>query len=284
MSTNAFAWPDDARIAVVLTILLENWTDRSAPPYSPMTTSLKPGTYDRAGVTWSHYGGRAGGWRLLNILDRHKLPATFCTNSRTMELYPRLGQAIVKSGHEIAAHGTTQDKVLAYMTPAEERETIQRSLRVIEEKTGTKPVGWLSPVLAATDATAEHVAEAGLLWYGDYNDIDLPCRVKTPKGTFVALPHTDFADHRVLRQAPRAWLDVFRDTFDYLYRNEPTAYLNLTLHGNFGGRPLIAAMFDKILEYMKGFPGVWFVRHDELARFVMEKQIDEWTYEERFFR
>ena len=86
-----------------------------------------------------------------------------------------------------------------------------------------------------------------------------------------------------LRQAPRAWLDVFTDTFDYLYQNEPTSYLNVTLHGNFGGRPLIAAMVDKVLTYMKSFPGVWFVRHDELARFVMENQIDEWTYEQRFF-
>jgi peptidoglycan/xylan/chitin deacetylase (PgdA/CDA1 family) len=283
MSETGFAWPNDARIAVVLTVLLENWSERNAPPFSPMTTALRPGTYDRAGVTWSHYAGRAGGWRLLRILDRHGLPATFLTNARTMELYPRLGEAILKSGHEVAAHGTTQDAILAYMTPAEERETIRRALDSIEKQLGKRPTGWLSPVLASTDYTAELIAEAGLLWYGDYNDIDLPCRVKTAKGTFVALPHTDFADHRVLRQAPRAWLDVFKDTFDYLYRNEPASYLNLTLHGNFGGRPLIAAMFDEVLTYMKAFPGVWFVRHDELARFVMEHQIDEWTYEQRFF-
>ena len=56
----------------------------------------------------------------------------------------------------------------------------------------------------------------------------------------MALPHSDFADHRVLRGNPRDWYDVYRDTFDYLYYNEPTSYLNITVHCHFGGRPLIA--------------------------------------------
>ena len=55
--TSDFAWPHGKRIAVLVTVLLENWSDRAAPSYSPMTTPLKPGTYDRAGVTWSQYGG-----------------------------------------------------------------------------------------------------------------------------------------------------------------------------------------------------------------------------------
>ena len=69
----------------------------------------------------------------------------------------------------------------------------------------------------------------------------------------------------VLRGNPRDWYDVYRDTFDYLHRNEPTSYLNLTVHCHFGGRPLMAAMVDKILKYIRGFPDVWIVRHDELA-------------------
>ena len=65
-----FAWPNGNRIAVMVTLLFENWTDGQAPNYSPMTTSLKPGTYDRAGVTWQQYGGNAGIWRLMRILEQ----------------------------------------------------------------------------------------------------------------------------------------------------------------------------------------------------------------------
>ena len=92
--------------------------------------------------------------------------------------------------------------------------------------------------------------------------------MKTGKGTIVALPHTDFADHRVLRANPRDWFEVYKDTFDYLYANEPMAFLNVTVHCHFGGRPLMAAQIDRILKYIRGFAGVWLVRHDELAAWV----------------
>jgi len=283
MPEPAFAWPDGHRIAVVISLLFENWSERNAPPYSPMTTPLKPGTYDRAGVTWSQYGGKNGVWRLLRILERHGIKASVIANARSIELYPRAVAEIMRVGHEIAAHGYTQDGLLVYMSPEDELATIRRCVKVFEERIGARPTGWLSPVLASTDRTAELIAAEGFLWYGDYNDIDLPCRVTTKNGAFVALPHTDFADNRVLRQSPRSWYDVQKDTFDYLYRNEPGAYLNVTLHCNFGGRPLIAAMFDKVLGYIRGFPGVWIVRHDELARWVLAAGIDEVSYADRFF-
>ena len=104
--------------------------------------------------------------------------------------------------------------------------------------------------------------------YGDYHHIDLPFCVDTQKGMLVVLPHSDFADHRVLRGNPRDWYDVYRDTFDYLQANEPLSYLDITLHCHFGGRPLMAAQFDRILRYIHGFPDAWLVRHGELAQWI----------------
>jgi peptidoglycan/xylan/chitin deacetylase (PgdA/CDA1 family) len=278
-----FAWPNDARLAVVVTCLWENWSDGKGPPFSVQTTALRPGTPDRAAAMWGTYGGRAGVWRLLKILDENEVPSTFVANARSMELNPAAVKQILKSGHEIAAHSYTQDTILAYLTAEEEQAVIDRCIRIFEDMTGARPKGWVSPVVSPTAETEGFLTERGFLWYGDYNNLDLPCRVRNLKGTIVALPHTDFADHRVLRGNPRDWFDVYRDTFDYLYRNEPTSYLNLTVHCHFGGRPLVAAMVDKALRYMRGFPGVWFVRHDELAQFVLDHEIDEWTNEERFF-
>lgn len=278
-----FSWPENDRIAVVVSVLLENWSEGKGPPYSIQTTPLKPGTHDRAAMTWGQYGGTAGVWRLLRILNEHKVPATFIASARSIELHPSAVQQILESGYEIAAHSYTQDTLLAYLSPAEEKKVIRRCIRIFEEKIGERPKGWVSPVLAPTEHTANFLAQEGFLWYGDYNDRDLPCRIKTKHGTFVAIPHSDFVDNRVLRQSPRSWYDVYKDTFDYLYQSEPTSYLNLTVHCQFGGRPLIAAMFTKILKYMLGFPGVWFVRHDTLAQWIMDNEIDEWTNEERFF-
>jgi allantoinase len=281
--TNGFSWPNDARIAVVMTCLWENWSDGKGPPFSVQTTALKPGTHDRAAMTWGTYGGRAGVWRLLKILNENKVSATFVANARALELTPAAARQAIKSGHEIAAHSYTQDTILAYLSPEEEKALIKRCIDIQKAITGSRPKGWLSPVVSPTAHTEAFMAEAGFLWYGDYNNIDLPQRVKTKKGSIVALPHTDFADHRALRLNSRDWFDVYKDTFDYLYANESTSYLNITVHCHFGGRPLMAAQVDKILKYIRGFSDVWIVRHDELAQWIKDNEIDEWTNEKRFF-
>ena len=282
-STLGFAWPNGARIAVVITCLMENWSGDKGPPFSVQTTSLKPGTHDRAAMTWGTYGSRNGVWRLLKILNENQTPSTFVANAYSMELAPKAVECMLKSGHEIAAHSYTQDALMAYLSSDEEREIIAKCIGVFKKHTGALPKGWLSPVLAPTAHTEELIAEAGFLWYGDYNHIDLPFCVETQKGTLVAMPHSDFADHRVLRGNPRDWYDVYKDTFDYLYDNEPTSYLNITMHCHFGGRPLMAAQVDRILKYIKGFPNVWLVRHDELAEWIKSNKIAEWTNEQRFF-
>ena len=280
---NNFSWPNGARIAVAMTSLMENWSGDKGPPFSVQTTSLKPGTHDRAAMTWGRYGSRNGVWRLLKILNELQVPSTFVANAQSMEIAPAAVECMLNSGHEIAAHSYTQDALMAYLSPDEERQMIQKCVDVFKKLTGAPPKGWLSPVLAPSAHTEELIAEAKFLWYGDYNNIDLPFRVETKSGPLVALPHSDFADHRVLRANPRDWFEVYKDTFDYLYANEPTSFLNITVHCHFGGRPLMAAQIADILKYIRGFPSVWLVRHDELARWVMDNNIREWTNQERFF-
>jgi hypothetical protein len=37
------------------------------------------------------------------------------------------------------------------------------------------------------------------------------------------------------------------------------------------------------VKYIRGFPGAWLVRHDELAEWIKRNKIAEWTNEQRFF-
>jgi len=282
MGNTGSIWPEGKRIVVALTFLLESWSEGKAPPYSPMTSPPKPGALDLAGIQWSEYGARAGGYRLMRIAKQHNLPATFCVNARVAELFPAVVKQIVASGFELAAHNYAQDQVLPGLTEAEERSVIRRSIKILEDVSGVRPCGWLSSTIATTEHTAGFLAQEGMLWHGDYNYLDLPCRVKTRHGSIVAIPHSDYADNRVLRGAPRDWLLCYKDMFDFLYDQEPNAFINITLHGHFGGRPLISAVLDQVLRYITGHPGVWFARHDELARWVNERGIGEIAYAERF--
>lgn len=274
--------PSDVRLIVVLTFLMENWSEGKAPPYSPMTSPPKAGAIDRAGITWSNYGGRNGMARLLRIAHRHGVSATVCANARSAELFPEAIRHIVASGFELAGHNYTQDEVLSGLNQSEERHIIQKCLRILTEISGIRPVGWLSSTIATTDNTAALLAEEGLLWHGDYNDIDLPFRAETSAGEIVAIPHSDYADNRVLRGAPDAWFNCYKDMFDYQYREEPGSFINITMHGNFGGRPLMAAQLEKLLSYILSHEGVWMPKHDELAQWVKANNRREAPFALRF--
>lgn len=276
-------WPNGKRIAVATTVMFETWSEGKAPNYSVQATHLKPGTVDHAGAAWATYGGRVGVWRIVRTLDRLKVPATFFTNARCAEIYPDAVAQIVASGHDIAGHGYTQDGLLAYLAPEEERATIRRCIDLLGDKTGRRPSGWLSPVLAFTPHTAGFLAEAGLTWQADVTYADLPFMMPTAHGPIAAVPFSDFTDNRVLRSNPRDLFDVYRDSFDYLYRNEPAAMLVLTLHCHFGGRPLVTAVFEQIVHYIRQFQDVWFARHAELGDWARAHADLDTSYRKRFF-
>jgi len=140
-ASNGFQWPNKTRIAVVVTCLMENWSGDKGPPFSVQTTSLKPGTHDRAAMTWGTYGSRMGVWRLLKILEENNVPSTFVANAHSMELAPKAVEVMLQTGHEIAAHSYTQDALMAYMTPdegASDDSEMRRRLQEINWRTAQR--------------------------------------------------------------------------------------------------------------------------------------------------
>jgi peptidoglycan/xylan/chitin deacetylase (PgdA/CDA1 family) len=282
--STSLRWPNGKRIAVALTVMFETWAEGTAPTYSVQATHLKPGTRDLAGHAWSTYGGRVGVWRILRTLDRWQMPATFFTNARCAEIYPEAVRQIVASGHELGGHAYTQDQLLADLDADQEREVIHRSLGLLEEVGGKRPTGWLSPVLAFTEHTVEYLAGEGLAWQADVTYVDLPFRIHTSHGPIAGVPNSDFTDNRVLKANPQDLFDVYRATFDYLYRHEPMSMMPMTLHCQFGGRSIVTAVFDEIMQYISRFDGVWMARHSELGAWALDQPSDETTYAQRYLQ
>jgi peptidoglycan/xylan/chitin deacetylase (PgdA/CDA1 family) len=280
---NQMTWPNGSRIAVALSVMLETWPEGQWPHKTPGAFVPRPGVADHQAITWSQYGGKSGVWRILRILEECGVPATFCVNARAAEVYPHATAQIVRSGHDIAAHGYTQDQVLADMKPDEEHATIRRCVDMLEQSTGKRPQGWLSPILAWTEHTDDILAQEKLLWHGDANYTDLPRRVHTRHGPIAHIPHSDYTDNRVMWLSPIDHYNVYKETFDYLYEREPMSLLVLCVHSHFGGRPLMSAMLDKLLRYFAQHSGVWFARHGELARWALDGKTDGVTNAERFF-
>ncbi len=275
MLEKTFVWPGGKRMAVAVTAMVENWSEGKAPPYyhAARSSGLRSGVVDSAGVAWSNYGGKVGVYRIINLLREHGIRGTFCVNGRSAELFPDAVAQIVKSGHDVAAHAYTQDQLMSYMTPDEERATIARCLDLLEGTAGARPKGWISPTMAFSEHTRALVAAAGMLWHGDARDSDLPSLVATPHGEVVHIPGSNFTDVRVMESSSLGLWDVYKEAFDYLYLRESPAFLVMSIHCHFGGRPLIAAIFDKILRYMTGHPDVWFASYDEIAQWVLENRL-----------
>jgi peptidoglycan/xylan/chitin deacetylase (PgdA/CDA1 family) len=189
----------------------------------------------------------------------------------------------VRSGHDIAGHAYTQDQLLAYMSLEQQESTIRRSIDLLQQCGGKTVTGWASPVVAFTPETAGFLAKAGLTWTTDVTYADLPIKIHTPHGTIAGVPTTDFSDNRVLRANPRDLYHAHKGTFEYLVENEPMGLLVLVIHCQFGGRPLITAVLNELLAELARSSDVWFARHEELARWALDADVDEHSYRSRFF-
>ena len=112
MNDQNACWPGGKRIAVLVSILFETWTDGKGPSYFPRTTPLKPGTVDRGAIQWAQYGGNEGLWRILRTLDRHGVPATIFCSGRAGELYPDVIKQAAKAALASEASGQRGDSMV----------------------------------------------------------------------------------------------------------------------------------------------------------------------------
>jgi peptidoglycan/xylan/chitin deacetylase (PgdA/CDA1 family) len=283
MAPETSSWPGGRRVAVLVSLLLESWSEGAGPSYFPRTTPLRKGFVDYAAIRWGQFGGNEGVWRLTNIVRKAGIPATLFCNGRSAEEFPDAVGAFVKTGNELAGHGYLQDQTLAYLSPDEERATIRNTFDILEKIGGRRPTGWLTPIYGFSEHTWNYLVEEKIAWCADALDVSMPYLHKTSSGSITMLPWSDFVDNRVLRQSPNVYFDVYKATFDYLSAHEPGGMMHIGIHSHFGGRPLMSAAFQRVLDYLKGQSGVWFARPDEIVTHIAAQGIENSSYAKRFF-
>ena len=194
------SWPGGKRIAVLVSILFETWSDGKGPSYFPRTTPLKAGTIDRGAIQWAQYGGNEG---LVAHSPHARSPRRCRRRSSAADAaassIPQVIATAAKAGHDIAGHGYTQDGLFCYMTPDEERVAIRKTLDALQQASGIRAQGWATPAYSWTEHTFDLLYQEGVRWYGDALDISLPRKQSTAGGDIVAFPWSDFVDNRVLR-------------------------------------------------------------------------------------
>lgn len=104
--------------------------------------------------------------KILDMLDRHEVKATFFCLGWVAERHPDMIRRIVERGHEIACHGYDH-KLIYHMTTPEFAEDIRRTADVLESITGQKVRGFRAPSfsMSAKDTDKfEALADLGITY------------------------------------------------------------------------------------------------------------------------
>jgi peptidoglycan/xylan/chitin deacetylase (PgdA/CDA1 family) len=223
--------------------------------------------------TNSQYDGRAGLPRLLKILDKQNVPASFFVTGVTAYLYPDVIKQIMASGrHEIGVHGWIHENNVA-VTADEERRLLAKAVAALEKVTGRKPVGYRSPSWQFSGATLGLLREHKFLYDSGMMADDDPYEILVggqPTGV-LEIPVEWMRDDamyypRSNPHSPDAVFEVWRAEFDKAY--EEHGLFQVTMHPRISGHRSRAAMLDKFITYMRQRPGVWFATHEQVARHV----------------
>jgi peptidoglycan/xylan/chitin deacetylase (PgdA/CDA1 family) len=64
---------------------------------------------------------------------------------------------------------------------------------------------------------------------------------------------------------PRHLEEIWRDQFDWVYRENDYAVFTMTIHPDVSGRPQVLLMLERLIKYIQSHQGVRFVTFDEIA-------------------
>jgi len=264
------SWPDGAKVAVALSFDFDN-----------ETPSLRDNQTSPGALSQGEYGARAALPRVLALLERSHVPASFFVPAVSAKLYPDQVKRIAAAGHEVGIHGWIHERN-SLLAEADERELMQRSIATLTEIAGKKPVGIRTPSWDYSPNTARLVKELGLLYDTSLMADDSPYEVvlEGRLSGIVELPVEWILDDypyfgmdrfsTVRPYTPPSHVyEIWAAEFDRAY--DEGGLFVLTMHPHVIGHRSRIAMLEKLVEHMRSRTGVWFATHEQVARYVKDR-------------
>ena len=145
-------WPNGAKVAVLLSFDVDNetiaWWDGE-----PTISDLSRG----------EYGSRVALKRIIDLLQKNDVPASFFIPALSLHLAPQMAEEIKRlPRHEFAVHGWIHERNTR-VPPEEERKMVQKAKQMLIDITGETPVGYRAPSWNFSQATPQIIKEMGFL-------------------------------------------------------------------------------------------------------------------------
>ncbi|WEX07208.1 polysaccharide deacetylase [Chelativorans sp. AA-79] len=246
------------------------------------------------------FAGEVGSPRLLKLFDRLGIRTTWFIPGHSVETFPDQMKAVADAGHEIGIHGYSHENPIA-MTPEQEEEVLDKAIGLITDLCGRRPTGYVAPWWEFSNVTNELLLKKGIkydhsLMHNDFTPYYVRVGDKWTKIDYSARPSDwmkplergretdlieipanwyldDLPPMMFIKKSPnshgfvnpRHLEEMWRDQFDWVYREMDYAVFPITIHPDVSGRPQVLLMLERLFEHMKSHEGVRFVTMDEMA-------------------
>jgi len=247
------------------------------------------------------FAGEVGTPRLLELFRRNDLRTTWFVPGHSIETFPEQVDAIVAAGHEVGVHGYSHENPIA-MSREQETEVLDKCIALVEEVTGRRPTGYVAPWWEFSRVTNELLLERGIkydhsLMHRDFEpyyvrvgdswtpiDYAAPSAhdwmkplVRGDETNLVEIPANWYLDdlppmmfikaspnsHGFVN--PRHLEEMWRDQFDWVYREQDYGVVTFTVHPDVSGRPQVLLMLERLIAHINGHEGVRWATFDEIA-------------------
>ena len=259
------AWPNHARVAVALTF------DDDTQSYM-----LRDGTTEPTQLSSADYGAQTGTPRLLEVLEKHQVPATFFVTGVDSLIHPGLVALLMKSGrNEIGIHGWIHEYPPGLDSEAEEERLLDKAIARISLLTGKKPEGYRAPSWAFSSHTMALIEKKGFVYDSSLQSAEMPYQILAAgRNTGVVelpidwtLTDSPYLGSQGHMPSSDLLFETYKQEFDAAYK-EGTVFI-LTLHPYASGHRAPMQHLEDLITYMQGRPGVWFTTAGELVRYVV---------------
>lgn len=273
-------WPQGKKLAVWINVSMQ---------FFPLNPSGKPVAVpgnmtmpypDLRHFTLRDYGNRVGIQRFLRAFERYDIRPTYAVNARLAERCPDLIRQLASTGSELLGHSWSMDTAHAGgLDLQEEAALIKRSLETLQRITGKRVRGWLSPGRLNSENTPDLLKAEGIEYFCDWVNDELPYRFATRHGDLWAVPlATEIEDRFVVMDnfhSEESWAQQVMDACDLLRdeaQREGGRMLSLSLHPWVLGQPHRIKHLEAVLEYLSGFPDIWYAGAGEILDAFVAQQ------------
>ncbi len=261
-------WPGDTQCVVMLGFDVDgvsSWLNRN-PDFKDLPSLM----------SMAEYGPSVAMPRILDLLDAQDIKASFYIPGYIAETHPRMVEDVHRRGHEVGHHGYMHEPP-ATLSREMEIEVLEQGSSILAGITGQAPVGYRSPSWELSRHSLELLASRGFIYDSSMMGDDAPYLV----GEGLDRPIVEIPIHWLLDDAPnfvyapaagrlgpmRSPLEVYENwsaEFQGLYRYGRSFVL--TMHPQYIGRPGRLLMLERLIDYIRSFPNVEFMRAVDVAK------------------